>query len=99
MLNFVLMRGAFCRGVLADKPFDFENLRSPANAAPDWLDWSNDIDMCRSKVCFILRGHVWYVTCVLICMYVMYVCKCLFKHGKSSVKLKLKTKTNYNCFT
>ena len=22
---------------LADKPFDFENLRSPANAAPDWL--------------------------------------------------------------
>ena len=29
----------------------------------------------------------------------MYVCKSLFKHGKSSVKLKLKTKTNYNCFT
>ena len=26
-------------------------------------------------------------------------CKSLFKHGKSSVKLKLKTKTNYNCFT
>ena len=22
---------------LADKPFDFENLRSPANAVPDWL--------------------------------------------------------------
>ena len=22
---------------LADKPFDFENLRSPANAARDWL--------------------------------------------------------------
>jgi len=22
---------------LADKPLDFENLRSPANAAPDWL--------------------------------------------------------------
>ena len=22
---------------LADKPIDFENLRSPANAAPDWL--------------------------------------------------------------
>jgi len=38
----------------------------------------------------------------LISMYVckcMYVCKSLFKHGKSSVKLKLKTKTNYNCFT
>ena len=33
-------------------------------------------------------------------MYVcMYVCKSLFKNGKSSVKLKLKTKTNYNCFT
>ena len=33
-------------------------------------------------------------------MYVcMYVCKSLFKHGNSSVKLKLKTKTNYNCFT
>ena len=33
-------------------------------------------------------------------MYVcMYVCKSLFKHGKSSVKLKLKTKTIYNCFT
>ena len=29
----------------------------------------------------------------------MYVCKSLFEHGKSSVKLKLKTKTNYNCFT
>ena len=29
----------------------------------------------------------------------MYVCKSLFKHGKPSVKLKLKTKTNYNCFT
>ena len=30
---------------LADKPLDFENLRSPANGARDWL-----IDMCRSKV-------------------------------------------------
>ena len=31
----------------------------------------------------------------------MYVCKSLFKHRKSSVTLinKLKTKTNYNCFT
>ena len=29
----------------------------------------------------------------------VYVCKSLVKHGKSSVKLKLKTKTNYNCFT
>ena len=35
-----------------------------------------------------------------LCMYVrMYVCKSLFKHRKSSVKFKLKTKTNYNCFT
>ena len=34
--------------------------------------------------------------CFLSCMY---VCKSLFIHGKSSVKLKLKTKTNYNCFT
>ena len=25
----------------------------------------------------------------------MYICKSLFKHGKSSVKLKLKTKTNH----
>ena len=22
---------------LSEKPFDFENLRSPANATPDWL--------------------------------------------------------------
>ena len=33
------------------------------------------------------------------CHQCMYVCKSLLKHGKSSVKLKLKTKTNYNCFT
>ena len=33
----------------------------------------------------------------LNCMYV--ICKSLFKHVKSSVKLKLKTKTNYNCST
>ena len=24
---------------LVDKPLDFENLRSPANAAPDWLGY------------------------------------------------------------
>ena len=47
---------------LADKPLDFENLRSLANAEPDWLGYSNNIDLCRSKVSFILRGHVWYVT-------------------------------------
>ena len=34
---------------LADKPLDFENLRSPANGARDWLSQSNVIDMCRSK--------------------------------------------------
>ena len=51
---------------LADKPLNFEDLRSPANAAPDWLGWSNNIDMCRSKVCFILRGHVWYVTRIFL---------------------------------
>ena len=28
-------RGA--KETLADKPLDFENLRSPANGAPDWL--------------------------------------------------------------
>ena len=35
-------------GKLADRPLDFENLRSPANGARDWLDQSNIIDMCRS---------------------------------------------------
>ena len=33
-------RGGWGRGTketLADKPLDFENLRSPANASPDWL--------------------------------------------------------------
>ena len=29
----------------------------------------------------------------------MFVCKSLFAHGKSSVELTLKTRTNYNCFT
>ena len=40
-------------------------------------------------------------TCVLYHFSVvcMYVCKSLFKHGKPSVKLKLKTKTNFSCFT
>ena len=51
---------------LADKPLEFENLRLPANAVPDWLGQSNNIDMCRSKVCFILRGHVWYVTRIFL---------------------------------
>ena len=34
------MKGGRGRGrkeTLADKPLDFENLRSQANAAPDWL--------------------------------------------------------------
>ena len=30
-------RGRGRKETLADKPPDFENLRSPANAAPDWL--------------------------------------------------------------
>ena len=30
-------RGRGKKETLADKPLDFENLRSPANAAPDWL--------------------------------------------------------------
>ena len=42
--------------MLADEPLDFENLRSPANAAPDWRGWSNNIDMCRSEVCFTERS-------------------------------------------
>ena len=30
-------RGRGKKDTLADKPLDFENLRSPTNAAPDWL--------------------------------------------------------------
>ena len=30
-------RGRGRKETLADKPLDFENLRSPANSAPDWL--------------------------------------------------------------
>ena len=30
-------RGKGRKETLADKPLDFENLPSPANAAPDWL--------------------------------------------------------------
>ena len=30
-------RGRGGKETLADKPLDFENLRSSANAAPDWL--------------------------------------------------------------
>lgn len=29
---------------LADKPLDFENLHSPANAAPDWLGYLTCVD-------------------------------------------------------
>ena len=39
-------RGKGRKEMLADKPLDFENLRSPANAAPDWLGQSNNVDMC-----------------------------------------------------
>ena len=31
-------------GTLADKPLDFENLRSPANAAPDLLGYLACVD-------------------------------------------------------
>ena len=51
---------------LAEKPLNFDNLRSSVNAAPDWLGLSNNNDMCQSKVCFILRGHRWYLRCILI---------------------------------
>ena len=57
---------------LPDKPFYFENLRSLANAAPDWLGQSNNIDTCRSKVCFILRGHIWYITRIFFPVVVVY---------------------------
>ena len=50
-------RGRGRKETLADKSLDFENLRSPANAASDWLSYSNSVDMCQSKVCFILRGR------------------------------------------
>ena len=30
-------RGTGRKETLADKPLDFENLHSPANAVPDWL--------------------------------------------------------------
>ena len=30
-------RGRGRKETLGDKPLDFENLRSPANVAPDWL--------------------------------------------------------------
>ena len=30
-------RGRGLKVTLADKPLDFENLRSPANTGPDWL--------------------------------------------------------------
>ena len=30
-------RGRGRKETLADKPLDFENLHSPANAVPDWL--------------------------------------------------------------
>ena len=32
-------RGRGRKETLADKPLDFENLRSPANTAPDWLGY------------------------------------------------------------
>ena len=37
-------RGRGRKETLADKPLDFENLRSPANAAPDWLGYLTCVD-------------------------------------------------------
>ena len=37
-------RGRGRKETLADKPPDFENLRSPANAEPDWLGYLTRID-------------------------------------------------------
>ena len=45
-----------------------------------------------NDICLVVNGNTQVTEC-------MYVCKSLFKHGKSSVKLKLKAKTNYDCFT
>ena len=59
-------RGKGRKETLADKPLDFENTRSPANAATDWLGYSNNIDMCRSKASFILRGHVRDTNAVIV---------------------------------
>ena len=36
---------------LADKPLDFENLRSPANAAPDWLGYLTSVDQRFVPIC------------------------------------------------
>ena len=37
-------RGRGRKETLADKPLNFENLRSPANAAPDWLGYLTCVD-------------------------------------------------------
>ena len=37
-------RGRGRKETLADKPLDFENLRSPANVAPDWLGYLTCVD-------------------------------------------------------
>ena len=37
-------RGRGRKETLADKPLDFENMRSPANAAPDWVDYLTGVD-------------------------------------------------------
>ena len=36
--------GRWRKETLADKPLDFENLRSLANAAPDWLGYFTCVD-------------------------------------------------------
>ena len=37
-------RGRGRKEMLVDKPLDFENLRSPANAAPAWLGYLTCVD-------------------------------------------------------
>ena len=37
-------RGKGRKETLADKPLDFENLRSLANAGPDWLGYLTCVD-------------------------------------------------------
>ena len=61
-----------------------------------YSDYYIAISRTVSRVLYSDRNCSLAIIIIIVCMY---VCKSLFKHGKSSVKLKLKTKTNYNCFT
>ena len=55
----------------SNKFWDFWKPRLPENRAPaaDWLGLSNIIDLCRSKVCFILRDcdmHIYFLRLLFI---------------------------------